>query len=35
MALAVSTAQTTFAAELIDEALKLAKRSQEIGAGER
>ncbi len=35
VALAVSTAQTTFAAELIDEALKLAKRSQEIGAGER
>lgn len=35
VALAVSTNQTAFAAELIDEALKLAKRSQEIGAGER
>ena len=35
VALAVSTRQMAFAAELIDEALKLAKRSQEIGAEER
>ena len=35
VALAVSTSQTSFAADLIDEALKLAKRSQEMGADER
>ena len=35
VALAVSTHHTAFAAELIDEALKLTKRSQEIGTSER
>lgn len=35
VALAVITTQTPFAADLIDEALKLTKRSQEIGADER
>ena len=35
VALAVTTDQTAFAAELIDEAMKLAKRSQEIGGGDQ
>ena len=35
VALAVSTKQTAFAAELIDEALKLAKRAQEIDGGDQ